>query len=102
MVETTETTAEQLNEYDKGEYLFGSMLLDPRVQHYFGADDRIASKTDAGAARSAGIQNFILAGRPSKSDFVRVYGSKGPSWTWAQREAAGVSAEQFQAALAKK
>ena len=46
MVETTETTAEQLYEYDKVEYLFGSMLLDPRVQHYFGADDRIASNPD--------------------------------------------------------
>ena len=41
-----ETTAEQLDEYSKVEYIFGHMLLDPRVQHYFGADDRIAANPD--------------------------------------------------------
>jgi hypothetical protein len=53
-------------------------------------------------ARTSGLKQFIVAGRPSKADFVKVYGKKGPAMTWKQREEAGVSAEQFQAALAKK
>jgi hypothetical protein len=43
---------------------------------------------------------FTLAGRPSKEDFVKVYGPAGARMTWAQRAAAGVPAEKFQAALA--
>jgi hypothetical protein len=57
-------------------------------------------KTDAGKARSAGVQLFILAGRPTKEQFIAVYGEGGPAMTWEQRAAAGVPAEQFQAALA--
>src|SRR5258708_10977489 len=45
--------------------------------------------TDAGKARSAGIQDFILAGRPSKADFIAVYGESGPRLTWQQRAALG-------------
>jgi hypothetical protein len=41
-----ETTAEQLNECAQVEYIFGHMLLDPKVQHFFGADERIASSPD--------------------------------------------------------
>jgi hypothetical protein len=52
--------------------------------------------------RTAGLKQFILAGRPSKKDFVRVYGKKGPAMTWAEREAAGVPAEKFQEVLASK
>lgn len=59
-------------------------------------------KTDAGKARSAGVQLFILAGRPTKEQFILVYGERGPKMTWDQRAAAGVPAEQFQAALAAK
>ena len=54
----------------------------------------------AGKARSAGVQLFILAGRPTKEQFILVYGERGPKMTWEQRAAAGVPAEQFQAALA--
>jgi hypothetical protein len=55
--------------------------------------------TDAGKARSAGIQDFILAGRPTKEQFIAVYGEAGPRLTWVQRAALGVDAEHFQRAL---
>jgi hypothetical protein len=56
----------------------------------------------AGANRSEGIRLFALAGRPTKEQFVRVYGERGPKMTWDERTKAGVSARQFQAALAAK
>jgi len=49
-----------------------------------------------------GTRLFALAGRPTKAQFVKVYGPKGPAMTWAQRAAAGVPASKFQAALAEK
>jgi hypothetical protein len=55
--------------------------------------------TDAGKARSAGIQSFILAGRPTKDQFIAVYGEAGPRLTWDQRAALGVDAAHFQKAL---
>ena len=54
----------------------------------------------AGVNRSEGIRLFQLAGRPTKEQFVQVYGEHGPKMTWAQRAAAGVPAEKFQGALA--
>src|SRR5215472_12725114 len=51
-------------------------------------------------SRAEGIRLFTLAGRPSKEDFVKVYGPAGPKMTWEQRAKAGVPAEKFQAALA--
>ena len=42
----------------------------------------------AGANRSEGIRLFQLAGRPTKEQFIRVYGERGPKMTW---EAAGGS-----------
>ena len=56
----------------------------------------------SGKARAEGLRLFRLAGRPSKQDFVKVYGPNGPKLTWAQRAAAGVPAAKFQAALAAK
>ena len=56
--------------------------------------------TSAGKSRAEGIRLFALAGRPSKEDFVKVYGPAGPKMTWDQRAEAGVPAEKFQAALA--
>ncbi len=50
--------------------------------------------------RSEGIRLFKLAGRPTKEQFVLVYGEKGPRMTWDQRAAAGAPAKKFQAALA--
>jgi hypothetical protein len=58
------------------------------------------STTGAGKNRAEGIRLFALAGRPSKQDFVKVYGPNGPKMTWEQRAAAGVPPEKFQAALA--
>jgi hypothetical protein len=52
--------------------------------------------------RTAGLKQFIIAGRPTAAQFMKVYGKKGPAMTWAKREAAGDSAAEFQAALAKK
>jgi hypothetical protein len=49
-----------------------------------------------------GTRLFALAGRPTKPQFVKVYGAKGPAMTWAQRAEAGVDAKHFQAALAEK
>jgi hypothetical protein len=59
-----------------------------------------AKRKSAGANRSGGIRLFALAGRPTKEDFVKVYGPAGPKMTWKQRAKAGVPAEKFQAALA--
>jgi hypothetical protein len=36
------------------------------------------------------------------AQFVKVYGSKGPAMTWAQRAKAGVPTGRFQAVLAEK
>ncbi len=53
-------------------------------------------------AIAEGTRLFALAGRPTKAQFVKVYGSRGPQMTWAQRAEAGVDAKHFQAALAAK
>jgi hypothetical protein len=45
---------------------------------------------------------FALAGRPTKAKFVKVYGPKGPTMTWAQRAKAGDDAKHFQSAFAEK
>jgi hypothetical protein len=58
--------------------------------------------TSASTNRSEGIRLFTLAGHPTKEQFVRVYGERGPKMTWDERTKAGVSARQFQAALAAK
>ena len=49
-----------------------------------------------------GTRLFALAGRPTKSQFTKVYGPMGPKMTWAQRAKAGVPAEMFQSTLAAK
>jgi hypothetical protein len=53
-------------------------------------------------AIAEGTRLFALAGRPTKAQFVKVYGVKGPTMTWTQRAAAGVPASKFQAVLAEK
>jgi len=58
------------------------------------------SQKSAGVNRSEGIRLFKLAGRPTKEQFIRVYGERGPKMTWEQRAAAGIPAEKFQGALA--
>ncbi len=60
------------------------------------------SATAAGVNRAEGIRLFKLTGRPTKEQFIAVYGPNGPKLTWDQRAAAGVPARQFQAALAAK
>jgi len=59
-----------------------------------------AAQKSAGVNRSEGIRLFQLAGRPTKEQFIQVYGERGPEMTWEQRAAAGIPAEKFQAALA--
>ena len=49
-----------------------------------------------------GTRLFALAGRPTKAQFIKVYGPQGPKMTWEQRAKAGVDAKHFQAALAAK
>jgi hypothetical protein len=63
---------------------------------------KVAQPTTAGAARSEGIRLFKLAGKPTKAQFVLVYGERGPKMTWDQRAAAGIPAEKFQDALTAK
>jgi hypothetical protein len=49
-----------------------------------------------------GTRLFALAGRPTKAQFVKVYGPQGPKMTWEQRAEAGVDAKHFQEALKAK
>jgi hypothetical protein len=66
---------------------------------------KTAAQTGAkspGPNRAEGIRLFALAGRPTKEQFVLVYGERGPKMTWQERAKAGVPAEKFQAALAAK
>jgi hypothetical protein len=60
------------------------------------------SEKSAGSNRAEGIRLFKLAGRPTKEQFIAVYGERGPKMTWTEREKAGVPAEKFQDALAAK
>ena len=59
-----------------------------------------AQQNSAGSNRAEGIRLFKLAGRPTKEQFILVYGEAGPKMTWEQRAAVGVPAAKFQAALA--
>ncbi len=49
-----------------------------------------------------GTRLFALAGRPTKAQFVKVYGPQGPKMTWEQRAKAGVDAKHFQETLKAK
>lgn len=60
------------------------------------------NNVNAGKSRAKGIRLFALAGRPSKQDFIKVYGPNGPKMTWEQRAEAGVPAAKFQDVLAAK
>jgi hypothetical protein len=62
------------------------------------APKKLTSK-EAGAARAAGMKLFALAGRPTKEQFIAVYGPNGAKMTWDQRADAGVPAKKFQEAL---
>ncbi len=61
----------------------------------------VRSKT-ARAHIAEGTRLFALAGRSTKSQFIKVYGPQGPKMTWEQRAKAGVDAKHFQSALAAK
>ena len=49
-----------------------------------------------------GTRLYALAGRPTKAEFIKVYGAKSPAMTWEQRASAGVPAEKFQETLRAK
>jgi len=69
----------------------------------FGAGAGSGVMSESGkAAIGEGTRLFILAGKPTRAQLIRVYGEKGPKMTWAQRAKAGVPAERFQAALKAK
>jgi len=63
---------------------------------------RNTKKNSAGKARTEGLRLFTLAGRPTKQEFLLVYGKRGHLMTWQERAATGVTAKQFQSALAAK
>jgi hypothetical protein len=58
--------------------------------------------TTARAHIAEGTRVFALAGRPTKAQFIKVYGPQGPKMTWDQRAKAGVDAKHFQEALKAK
>jgi hypothetical protein len=62
---------------------------------------QVRSKT-ARAHIAEGTRLFALAGRPTKAQFIKVYGPNGPKMTWDQRAKAGVDAKHFQEALKAK
>jgi hypothetical protein len=62
----------------------------------------VARSKAARAHIAEGTRLFALAGRPTKSQFIKVYGPKGPTMTWAERAKAGVDAKHFQEALKAK
>ena len=62
----------------------------------------VARSKAARASIAEGTRLFALAGRPTKAQFVKVYGPKGPQMTWTERAKAGVPAGKFQAVLAEK
>ncbi len=62
---------------------------------------QVRSKT-ARAHIAEGTRLFALAGRPTKAQFIKVYGPQGPKMTWEQRAKAGVDAKHFQEALKAK
>jgi len=53
-------------------------------------------------AIAEGSRLFALAGRPTKAQFIKVYGPNGPRMTWQERAEAGVDAKHFQEALKAK
>jgi hypothetical protein len=59
-------------------------------------------KNVAAANRSEGLRSYIAARRPTKQDFITVYGKRGHLMTWTERAKAGITAENFQQALAAK
>ena len=69
-------------------------LAKPKQEH-------VRSKA-ARAHIAEGTRLFALAGRPTKAQFAKVYGPKGPKMTWEQRAKAGVDAKHFQEALEAK
>ena len=63
------------------------------------------AQTRSKAARAhiaEGTRFFAIAGRPTKAQFIKAYGSQGTKTTWAQRAEGGVDAKRFQASLAAK
>jgi hypothetical protein len=54
------------------------------------------------AKRTSGTNRYNVAGRPTREQIELVYGPKSFAMTWPQREATGVSAEQFQGVLKTK
>ena len=62
---------------------------------------------ERGKARAEGLRLYTLAGKPKKSEFVKVFGKSGPAWTWeARAKAVGLAsaeecAAKFQLLLKK-
>ena len=62
----------------------------------------VTRSSSAHASIAEGTRLYALAGRPSKTDFIKMYRANGPKMTWAQRATAGVDAKHFQEALKAK
>ena len=62
----------------------------------------VSRSSSVRASIAEGTRLYVLAGRPSKADFIKVYGPNGPKMTWTQRAKGGVDAKHFQEALKSK
>ena len=57
---------------------------------------------ERGKARAEGLRLYRVAGRPSKKDFVAVFGKQGVTWTWeARAKAMGLASAEECAAKFK-
>jgi hypothetical protein len=65
------------------------------IAHSTKAPASTMTPEERGKARAEGLRLFALAGKPKKSDFIRVFGKKGPAWTWeARAKAVGLSSAE--------
>jgi hypothetical protein len=60
------------------------------------------TRSKVARAQVAEGTRLFASGRPTKAQFVKIYGPKGPKMTWAQRAEAGVDPKRFQEALKAK
>ncbi len=61
---------------------------------------KLLTPEQRGKARAEGLRLFVLAGKPKKQDFVKVFGKRGPAMVWTAR-AKAVGLDNAEACAAK-